>query len=174
MGHKIISIFLLSICISAEAQQYLSNDGLITFFSQAPLENISAKNNKVSAAYDLQTNEIVFQLQIQDFVFPNALMQEHFNENYLESDLFPHSTFVGEVMQNKNGKATVVGDLTIHGETNEMKVEGLLRKERNQVTIFAEFEVKLEDYNIKIPRIVMYKIAEEIEIKVNIELKEVK
>ncbi len=76
MGHKIISIFLLLICISADAQQYLSNDGLIIFFSQAPLEDISAKNNKVSASYDLQTNKIVFQLQIQDFIFPNPLMQD--------------------------------------------------------------------------------------------------
>jgi hypothetical protein len=174
MAPKIISIFLLLICISADAQQYLSKSGLITFFSQAPLEDISAVNNKVSAAYDLQTNEIVFQLQIQDFVFPNALMQEHFNENYLESDIYPKSTFSGKVVQNKNGKATVNGDLTIHGKTNKIKVDGALIQNKKSVIISAEFGVKLEDYNIKIPRIVMYKIAEEIEIKVNIELKEVK
>ena len=174
MVHKIISIFLLLICISADAQQYLSDDGLITFFSQAPLEDISAKNNKVSASYDLQTNKIFFQLQIQDFIFPNPLMQEHFNENYLESDLFPKSTFVGKVIQNKDGKATVEGNLTIHGRTNEIKVEGLLRKEKDKVDISAEFVIELEDYNVDIPRIVMYKIAEEIRLKVNIKLIELK
>ena len=101
-------------------------------------------------------------------------MQEHFNENYLESDIYPKSTFSGKVIQNKNGKATVQGDLTIHGKTKKIKVEGLMIQNKKSVVISAEFAVKLEDYNIKIPTIVMYKIAEEIAVKVTIELKETK
>ncbi len=174
MVQKIIRILLFLLCYNADAQQYLAKNGVITFFSESVMEDISAENNKVSAAYDLQTNEIVFQLQIQDFVFPKPLMQEHFNENYLESDIFPKSLFVGKVIQHKNGKAFVVGDLSMHGKTNRIKVEGSLKQEDDKVIISSEFIVKLEDYNIAIPKIVMYKIAEEIEIKVEVELKEIK
>ena len=101
-------------------------------------------------------------------------MQEHFNENYLESDIYPKSTFSGKVVQNKNGKATVQGDLIIHGKMNKIKVDGILIQNKKSVVISAEFAIKLDDYNIRIPRIVMYNIAEEIAIKVNIELKAIK
>ena len=172
---KIIKIFLiLIICQSVSAQIYMTKEGTISFFSSAPLEDISAINKKVSAVYDSTSNEIVFQLQIDDFIFPKPLMQEHFNENYLESDIFPKSVFVGKVIQNKNGKAIVLGELSMHGKTNKIKVEGLLKQEGDKVIISSDFIVKLEDYNIEIPTIVMYKIAEEIEVKVVIELIEVK
>ncbi len=174
MVRQIISIFLLLFCFTANAQQFLAKNGTITFFSDAPMEDIAAENKKVSAVFDAATNNLAFQLKITDFKFSDPLMEEHFNENYLESDLFPKSTFIGKVIQNKNGKATVEGELTIHGKTNKIKVEGLLKQENKKVNISAEFVVKLVDYDIDIPTIVMYKIAEEIEVKVNIELKEVK
>ena len=172
MVHQIISIFLFLICFYANAQQYLAKDGTITFFSNAPVEDISAINNKVSAVYDAKTKELVFQLNITDFIFPKSLMQEHFNENYMESDIFPTSTFVGKVVSHKNEVANVEGKLTIHGETNFINVAGNLLIHENTVYISAvKFIIKLKDYKIKVPRIVMYNIAEEIEIKVNIEMK---
>ena len=170
----IILLLLLLSSIQVHAQIFMGNAGEILFFSEAPMEDISAVNNKVSAVFDSSTRDLVFQLKISDFIFPKALMQEHFNENYLESDIYPNSTFSGKVVQNKNGKAIVNGDLTIHGKTNKIRLSGVLIQNQESIIISAEFEIKLEDYNIKIPRIVMYKIAEEIEIKVNIELKEVK
>ncbi|SVB73660.1 uncharacterized protein METZ01_LOCUS226514 [marine metagenome] len=171
MVHQIIRILLLLICFSANAQQYLAKDGTITFFSKAPVEDISAINNKVSAVYDAKTKALVFQLNITDFIFPKSLMQTHFNENYLESDIYPKSTFVGKVTENKNGIASVEGKLTIHGETNFINVVGNLLVHENIVYISdVKFIVKLEDYKIKIPRIVMYNIAEQIEVKVNIKL----
>ena len=171
MMRQIISIFLFLICFYANAQQYLAKDGTITFFSKAPVEDILAINNKVSAVYNANTNELVFSLKITDFIFPKALMQTHFNEHYLESDIYPKSTFVGKVTENKNGKAKVKGELTIHGVTNEIITEGKLQIINDNVIISSEFVVKLKDYKIKIPRIVMYNIAEEIEVKVNIEFK---
>ena len=172
MVRQIISIFLFLICFSANAQQYLAKDGTITFFSNAPVEDISAINNKVSAVYDAKTKALVFQLNITDFIFPKSLMQEHFNENYMESDIFPTSTFVGKVVSHKNEVANVEGKLTIHGETNFINVAGNLLIHENTVYISAvKFIIKLKDYKIKVPRIVMYNIAEEIEIKVNIEMK---
>lgn len=172
MVRQIISILLLLIYFSANAQQYLGKDGTITFFSEAPIENISAVNNKVSAVYDAKTEELIFQLNIKDFIFPKSLMQEHFNENYLESDIYPRSTFVGKVTENKNGVANAEGKLTIHGETKAISVVGSLHVNDNIASVSAvKFSIRLKDYKIKVPRIVMYNIAEEIEIKVNIEMK---
>ena len=171
MERLIISLFLFCYCVQINAQQYIAKAGEISFFSNAPLEDIAAVNNKVSAVYDVQTHELVFQLNISDFIFPNALMQTHFNENYLESDVFPKSTFVGKVIENKNGIAHVEGNLTIHGETNFITVEGNLFINEDVVLISdVQFSIKLKNYKIKIPKIVMYKIAEEIEVEVNIKL----
>jgi polyisoprenoid-binding protein YceI len=172
MVRRIISIFFLFFYFTTDAQQFLAKEGVITFFSEAPMENIDAVNKKVSAVYDSKTNDLVFQLEINDFVFPKSLMQEHFNENYLESDIYPKSIFVGKVISQEGENAIVVGDLTIHGRTKKIKVEGTLKEEEKAINISAEFMVKLEDYDIRIPRIVMYKIAEDIEVKVNILLKE--
>jgi len=172
MVRLITSIVFLFTATQLFAQQYLANNGEISFFSEAPMEDIKAINNKVSAVYDNDTKQLVFQLDVKDFIFPKSLMQEHFNENYLESDIYPKSIFKGKVISQEGKNTIVEGSLTIHGKTNKIKVEGTLKQEKKTVNISAEFTVKLEDYDIEIPTIVMYKIAEEIEVKVNIELKE--
>ena len=172
MVRQIINLVFLLSCFSVNAQKYLAKDGVISFFSEALMEDISAINNKVSAVYDKDTKQLAFQLQIKDFIFPKALMQEHFNENYLESDIYPRSIFLGKIISQDMHKTIVEGDLKIHGKTKKIRVDGILKEEKNTVNISAEFIVKLEDYDIKIPRLVMYKIAEEIEIKIKIELKE--
>ncbi len=172
-------VFILFFSIQANAQKYIGKKGQILFFSKAPIEDISAVNNNVSAVYDSNTGEIVFQLKITDFIFPKKLMQEHFNENYLESDIYPNSVFEGRVLDietdvKRNDNARVEGNLTIHGKTNHIIVAGELINKQDIVNINADFLIKLEDYNIEVPSIMMYKIAEEIAIKVNIELKEIK
>ena len=170
-----LAIFLfLMLSVQVNAQIFTGKNGEINFFSETPIEDISAVNNKLSAVFDASTNDLVFQLNITDFKFPIALMQEHFNENYLESDLYPRSTFSGKVLESKNGKSTVQGDLTIHGKTNKIKVNGSIIRNKKSIIISAVFSVMLEDYNIRIPKIVMYKIAEEVDIKVNIELEKIK
>jgi polyisoprenoid-binding protein YceI len=161
--------------INLKAQRFVTNTGEINFFSETPIENIKAVNKKVSAAFDFSSDELVFQLTISDFLFPIPLMQEHFNENYLESDIYPKSFFHGKIIEKKNdNNATVLGDLTIHGITNKIKVDGTIIKNKSSVVISAKFSVMLKDYNIKVPKVVFYKIAEEIDIDVSIELKEYK
>mgnify|MGYP001327402127 FL=1 len=172
--NKLVIFLFLTLSIQVNAQIFTGKNGEINFFSETPIEDISAVNNKVSAVFDASTNDLVFQLNITDFKFPIALMQEHFNENYLESDLYPKSKFIGRVVNIMDEQATVSGDLTIHGITNSIKVVGSFIKSKNSVLINSQFIIKLKDYNIKIPKIVMYKIAEEIEVKVNIELIELK
>jgi len=178
MGHWIIKIILIFLSINLSAQQYIGKAGKISFFSETPLENITAVNNKVSAVYDLNTKQLVFQLAIEDFNFPIKLMQEHFNENYLESDIYPSSTFDGKIISeesnNKLNKTKVAGDLTIHGITNFVTVEGDLIKKNNEIFISADFTVKLKDYDIDVPKIVFYKIAQIIDVSVKIKLEQIK
>lgn len=172
--NRLFIIFLFFLSFQIHAQKFMSNNGEISFFSEAPLENIAAINNKVSAIFDSSTNDLAFQLRISDLVFPNSLMQEHFNENYLESDIYPESTFLGKVVNTAKDKWIVEGNLKIHGKINQIKVMGVVINKKGLINISAKFNIKLIDYGIKIPKIVMYKIAEEIDITVNIQLKEVK
>tara|TARA_B000000565_G_scaffold237774_1_gene200227 strand:+ start:58 stop:588 length:531 start_codon:yes stop_codon:yes gene_type:complete len=167
----IISIFFSENILS---QKYISKNGRINFYSSTKLEDIEAVNNKVAAVFDAETKRIVFQLKIKDFVFPIPLMQQHFNENYLESDLYPKSIFSGKVMRIKNGNAEVEGYLTIHGVKKFVKFSGKMLKKEDAIFINSTFFVLLDDYNISVPKIVMYKIAEKIQVDVNIKLNEMK
>ena len=169
MIRKILPL-LFFISIDCYSQQYIANDGEITFFSYAPIEDIKAVNKKVSAAFDISNNDIVFQLYISDFNFRKKLMQTHFNENYLESDIYPKANFVGKVFALEEDSAIVRGLLTIHGVSKEIEANGMFIKNNNSIKISSEFNVKLEDYNVSIPTIVMYKIAEEILVNVEIKL----
>lgn len=169
MIRKILPL-LFFISIDCYSQQYIANDGEITFFSYAPIEDIKAVNKKVSAAFDISNNDIVFQLYISDFNFRKKLMQTHFNENYLESDIYPKANFVGKVFALEEDSAIVRGLLTIHGVSKEIEANGMFIKNNNSIKISSEFNVKLEDYNVSIPTIVMYKIAEEILVNVVIKL----
>ena len=178
MVRQIIKIFLLLICFNSSAQQYIGNNGIISFFSEAPMEDIKAINSKVSSVYDSNTNEIVFQLRIQDFIFPKKLMQEHFNENYLESEKYPNALFNGSinnwkeiVITNQPQEVSISGEMTIHGVTNFIKETGVIYKNNNKVNGNATFRIQLEDYDVKIPKILIKNIAESVEIKMNLELK---
>jgi polyisoprenoid-binding protein YceI len=157
------------------AQQYSSKLGEVSFFSSAKLEDIKADNNKMNGIIDMKTGQFAFKVAINEFVFANSLMQEHFNENYLESDKFPYATFVGKILNHslvKEGdqQVEVSGIMNIHGVENEMIISSLLNKTKNEVSIFSNFNIKLVDHNIKIPKIVMYKIAEEIAVNIKMKL----
>ena len=172
-----INFLVLFLPILVFSQKYKVSDSKVTFFSYAPVEDIKAESVKLQGLVDFSNKEFFFRIPINSFVFPSSLMQEHFNENYLESDVYPNSIFQAEVLGTnvkEIGDAKVEGDLTIHGVTNKIFVDGFLLEKDNKIIIKANFSIKLKDYKIKIPKIVMYKIAEEIAISVNIELKEIK
>ncbi|MBT3612503.1 MAG: YceI family protein [Flavobacteriales bacterium] len=170
--NKAITFILIFFVTNLYSQRFIDKKAEISFFSEALIEDISAKNNKVSVVYDVETKQLVFQLNISDFVFQKPLMQEHFNENYLESDRFPKASFSG-IIGELNKISIAKGILKIHGESNEVKVKGSLVKSNDNVILDATFTIQLKDYNIKIPKIVIYNIAEEIEINVKAKLKEI-
>ena len=158
------------------AQQFYSNKGQISFFSEAPLEDISAVNENVSAIIDSQTGGFAFRVKIVDFTFPNSLMQEHFNESYLESEKYPLSTFTGVIddfsdLDLSNEQNLVVnGSLSMHGISKVAQMKANAKMINDELHISSTFDVALEDYDIDIPKIMMYKIAEVIQVVVDMKL----
>lgn len=171
----LLMLTTLSMCY---AQKYMTRTGKISFFSSTPIENIEAINHEVGAILDMGSGDIAFIVPIKSFRFEKALMQEHFNENYMESDTYPNSRFKGsivnvqEVNLSKPGTypVQVKGDLTIHGVTKNITVPGTIIVEDQKVITKAQFLVKPEDYKIKIPALVTSKISKEIEITIDCSL----
>jgi hypothetical protein len=157
------------------AQKYFTKNGTISFFSKTPLENISADNNQVVSVLDIQTGEFNFSLLIRNFHFKKALMEDHFNENYMESDKLPKATFKGTIAEpakvdfvhDGSYNTTVTGDLTIHGITHNVSVPGTIVVKAGLVSANSKFMVKPGDYNISIPSLVKDNIAETIEVSVS-------
>lgn len=160
------------------AQRYMTKNGKISFFSEAPLENIEAHNNQVNCALDTQTGDLVFKVLMKSFQFEKALMQEHFNENYVESDKYPNATFQGKVVNldeidftnNGNYPADIEGNLTIHGVTKTIREKGTFEIMDGKIKGTSKFTVLLADYDISIPAPVVDNIAKEIEISVDVML----
>jgi len=165
----VIAAIAITASFTVQAQKYMTKNGNIKFYSETPIETIEATNNQVNAALDSQTGDLVFKVLIKSFQFEKALMQEHFNENYMESDKFPNSTFVGKVTNltavdfSKEGsyEATIEGDLTIHGVTKKISEKGTFTvKAGDKIHGISKFNVKPADYSIKIPGAVVKNIAD--------------
>lgn len=169
---KYIILFLATfLSLSISAQRFVCKNGQTSFFSETPLENIQASCSSVTALIDVPTNAIAVKMQMAEFAFPNKLMQEHFNENYIESEKYPNGVFSGKINEkidfNKDGTydITATGKLQIHGVTKDRTLKGKLSIVKGLPTLVCEFDVKLVDHKIDIPTIVLAKIAEEIAIK---------
>jgi len=171
-----VILLCLGLVLTANAQKYMTRNGYIGFFSGTPIEDIKADNNQVASVIDISTGEIVFQVLIKSFKFAKALMEEHFNENYLESEKFPKSTFKGKITNlaavdfSKPGQYEVIveGDLNIHDVTNKVSVTGSIEVIPGGINANSKFNVVPEDYKIKIPAIVRENIAKIIEVTVAI------
>jgi hypothetical protein len=158
---------------------YMTRNGQVSFFSKTPMENIDAINNEVNSMINATTGDIVFSLLVKGFRFERALMEEHFNENYMESDKFPKSTFQGKITNPENvdfTKAgtyavTVAGDLTIHGIKKTIQIPGSLTVAKDKLTVVSTFPITLADYKIEIPALVAEKISKTLDISVNCDYK---
>jgi polyisoprenoid-binding protein YceI len=152
---------------------YSTNSGRASFFSDAPLEDIEAKSTKLQAAVNAGSKKLAFSIPIKSFQFEKSLMQEHFNEKYLESDKYPNATFTGVLVNppdlTKNGSYEVEakGKLKIHGVEQDRTVKGTLKVEGTQINLQAVFPVRVADHKIEIPQLVFEKIAEVVEVTIN-------
>lgn len=174
---KVLFILALAVAtLSLDAQKLMTRNGYTGFFSHTPMEDIKADNNQVASVLDTSTGELVFQVLVKSFHFEKALMEEHFNENYMESDKFPKSTFKGKITNlsavnfTKDGKydVTVEGDLNMHDVTNKVSVKGTVEVAGGKVSASSKFNIAPEDYKINIPGVVREKIAKNLEITVQI------
>lgn len=165
-------IFLMLIgSLQLSAQKFYKNTKTrVKFFSEAPLENIEAVNESAASIINTETGEIAVVIPIKMFEFEKALMQEHFNENYMESDIYKNASFKGKFDDipdfNKTGvyDVSATGAFTIHGVEQTRTLKGKLSVKKNEVTLESIFPVKLEDHDIEIPKMVFEKIAEVVEV----------
>jgi polyisoprenoid-binding protein YceI len=170
----VLAIVFLSLANIASATKIISKTGHVWFYSHTAIEDIEAHNRQSVSILDTDNGDLQISILIKSFEFKIALMQEHFNENYMESTKFPKASFKGKVNQidKINFKADgvyfsdVSGDLTIHGVTKPVTVKGTFEIKNGQVTAKAKFTVSPKDFDIAIPSIVENKIAKDIEITV--------
>ena len=161
---------------TGHAQRFVTRDAQISFLSETPLEDIQAESNAASAIFDVTTGQLAFQAPILSFDFPKALMEEHFNENYMESEQFPKASFRGVVAGLESAKegeqmVTVTGTLEMHGVAKERTIEGTMTRDGEGWIVASQFDVACEDHDIDIPKVVSENIAEIIGVTLRAELK---
>lgn len=173
---KILFAFLF-ICqfVHADAQTLMTRNGYAGFFSKTPLEDIKAENRQVNAVVDLTKKNIAVALLVKGFLFRKELMQQHFNENYAESDKYPKSTFSGSYAGNvdvtKDGVYNVMvnGQLTFHGVTKKIQVPAVMEVSGGKLLCRSDFQLLPGDFNIKIPSVVKDKIAKQIDVSIRLD-----
>ncbi len=154
------------------SQQYQTRQGLVSFFAEAPIENIAATNKNVFFFVDPSTGEITGRLAIANFEFKKPLMKTHFNEKYMESKQFPEGAFRGRItgykpIEKGQQEVKVNGMLTIHGQTREVEMPVVMQAGIDRITLSTVFVLRLADYGIKAPRMFWSNIIEDVEVKAN-------
>lgn len=158
------------------AQKFAATEGYISFYSSAPLEDIKAENRKITSLFNSTTGDIAFSVPINQFQFEKKLMQEHFNEKYMESDKYPRSTFSGKVYSydpSASSPQNVVakGKMTIHGVVRDVEIPGTIENKNGMLLMKSKFMVRLADYDIKIPKLMWQNITEQVEVTVELTYK---
>ncbi len=164
--------------LTMQAQKIYSKNGSISFFSKTSMENISASSNQALCVLDQSAGNLQFSVLIKSFVFKKALMQEHFNENYMESNQFPKASYKGQITDiskvnfSKDGNYSVAttGELTMHGVTQKINSPGTIVIKAGKISANADFSVLLADYKITVPKLAENNISKSIDIKINVAL----
>jgi len=172
---KIIIVLTILLSLHGAAQIYTAKAGgtSIGFYSEAPLENIEAVNKGASIVLKTSTSELQMGISIQNFKFKNALMEEHFNENYMETTKYPKCIFKGKINETidyeKDGehKVTVTGKMELHGVTKDVTIDGTLTKTGTELKLYSKFKIKVSEYNIKVPSMYVKNIAEVVDVTFN-------
>ncbi|HMQ60107.1 MAG TPA: YceI family protein [Flavilitoribacter sp.] len=180
---SVLACFCLLASASLFAQKYFTREGKISFFSEASMEKIEAHNQKATSVLDAETGKMEFAVLIKAFQFEKALMQEHFNENYLESSKYPKAVFKGEIVDfankvnlKKDGEyaVKVKGDLTIHGVTKQVETDGVFKVAGGVISAVSTFDVALADHKVEIPALVKDNIAKTVKVSVDVQYQELK
>lgn len=182
-GWMLFILAVLFFCNMSSAQdKFYTKSGRIRFTASTALENVDATNREITCVLDAKTGRVQFSVLMKGFEFQKALMQEHFNENYVESEKFPKALFDGSLAEpgsvnySKDGEypATVNGNLTIHGITKQVNIPGTIIIKDGKPELQAKFSLLIADYNISIPGIVRDKISKTVSVIVNCSLQPLK
>ena len=160
----VVLYFILSLISIELENRYIIQNSKIEFYSYAPLEDIQAVNTESVGAIDIESGEFIIKIPVNAFEFPNKLMQKHFNDSYLETDIYPECIFRGKLNEN-----SASGEITLHGVTKKIEIPISKTINEENIIISTDFKILLKDHKIKIPRLLFQNIAEEIEIKVSSE-----
>jgi len=170
----LFALVLLSLGISAQ-ERWRVNKSLVSFVSDAPMEHIIAENTRSSGIIELETRSFAVQIPIKEFQgFNGPLQREHFNENYMASELYPHATFVGRIIESVSlvipgtQEVRAKGKLTIHGVEKERIIPCKVVVAENGIRITTTFDVAVDEHGIRIPRVVQQKIAAVVTVKVDL------
>jgi len=168
----LLSLGMYSIAIAQD--RMIARQGQVSFFSYTTVENISAQNNQVLSIVDTQSGSIAVSMLMNAFIFEKALMKEHFNESYIESDIYPKATFEGTIENfdaTKNGIQTrmIIGVLNLHGVANEISIKATIENDQGQWKITGDFKTLVRKYNINIPPLLARNIAESITVNFRFE-----
>ena len=174
----LFSLFFIS-TIGIGQNKMITKTGKITFEASVPsFEEVKAKNENVTCILNPKTGEIASLALIKGFRFKIALMEEHFNENYLESDTYLKATFNGKIENFDVTKLTVTakefslkGKLEMHGKTKEINIIAKIKKTEDGIKIDSSFDVNTDDFDIKIPSVVSKKVSKKVTIKFDFLLK---
>ncbi len=173
---NIILVTVLIFSLKVNSQVYNSEKCTLKFFSEAKLENIDALNSKGTTLLNTSNGNFAVKATQTDFVFKSSFMQEHYNENYMESEKFPQATIIGKVNETIDYKAngtysvTITGKLNIHGVEQPRTINGTIVVKDGKIIMDSKFDVKLVDHKIKVPTSVIEKIAEVIQVTYHSEL----
>ncbi len=168
-----VFLVLLLFPVFCLSQKMFVQNSQVSFFSSAPLEDISAISNKLEGVVDFETGDFFFRIPINTFIFPSPLMQQHFNEKYMESERYNMSSFKGKfkekinISDNQVVSISAIGLLNIHGIDQDVVIETYLNIDDSQAQFNSIFNVLLKDYKIKVPKIVRMNIADTILVNVS-------
>ena len=176
MLKKIFILVLIVSSINTFGQgKFISKNAFISFYSRTPMEDILGESNEAVSILNAETGEIGFQAIMTTFHFKRALMEEHFNENYMESNKFPKSKFNGkiegfnkEMLKEPVANIKITGQLNVHGVEKTITVPGTLGLEDGKLVGTSKFKVTPEDYGINIPSLVRDKIGKEMDMTVKV------
>lgn len=172
----ITALFLILFCSRMHSQIYVGETCKIMFFSETKLENIDAINTVTKPVLNAATGDFAIKDSQNAFTFKSVFMQEHYNENYVESEKFPYATFTGKITETvdytKNGSYPVhmAGKLDMHGVTVPRTIEGTLTVKDGRLILDSKFNVKVADHNIKVPSLYVEKIAESVQVTFHAEM----
>jgi polyisoprenoid-binding protein YceI len=173
LGFFISFTFLCAFALQAQ-EKYMTKVGHIHFYSHAKIEDIKADNNEVTSIINIKTGEMAFVVLMKSFKFDKALMEEHFNENYIESDKFPKAKFKGtitdiasiDLTKDTKYEVSVEGDLEIHGISKHITEKGTLEVNNGKISAKSVFTIAIKDFGIAIESALSDNIAETIEVTV--------